>query len=357
MNSEDRLGYISKEKLYDLLTMGMPVGFFIVDRDLTIIDFNEAAEKITGWPREEAIGKKCSEVLKSNLCSGACPLKSEGEKGKHHIGLEATIKTRFGTELPVFLSSSALLDDRGGMIAGIELFRDASDRKKLETQRKNFISLFAHDLKIPVVLTGGLVTRLLQEKAGRLTDKQRKYLLAIQRENQKLDRYIHDFLEILRVETGYLQMSRVACCMEDILAGVAESFQVRANEKNIAIVLDFPNKLPLIDVDKYQIERVFNNLVDNAIKYSPSGSTILVKAWEEGDSIMIEIRDQGPGIPAEDLPHIFEYFFRSSVSGKETAGIGLGLASVRGIVEAHGGRIWAKSKVGRGTSFFIQLPR
>jgi PAS domain S-box-containing protein len=333
------------------------VGLFVVDDKMKIVEFNAAAEKLTGWLRDEVIGKQCSEVLQSSLCEAKCPLIRSAQQKKALRGQEAFIMTKWGEKIPIFFSSSALLNEDGQMVAGIEIFRDAAEIKKLEAQKRNFISVFAHDLKAPVSISGGFLERLLQGKAGDLTEKQRNYITAIEKEILRLENYIHYFLDISRIEAGQIQLSFTLCNLEDILHELVAGFQVRASEKNIVVILDVPEKLPMVSVDKIQIERVISNLLDNAIKYSSSNGKILLRVWSDRNYIFIETRDQGLGISEENLPHVFDYFYRVETGSDRRYGVGLGLAAVKAIIEAHGGKVWVKSEKGIGSSFFVKIPQ
>lgn len=348
---------VAKEKLYDLLLDGLPVGLYVVDDKMKIIEFNAAAERLTGWLRDEVIGKQCSEVLQSSLCEAKCPLIKSAQQKKPFRGEEASIVTKWGEEIPIFFSSSALLNEDGQMVAGIEIFRDAAEIKKLEAQKRNLISVFAHDLKAPVSISGGFLERLLQGKAGDLTEKQRQYLGAIEKEILRLESYIHYFLDISRIEAGQIQLSFTLCNLVNILHELVVGFKVRASEKNIVIILDVPEKLPIVSIDKIQIERVISNLLDNAIKYSPDKSKISLRVWNDENYIFIEIRDQGIGISAENLPHVFDYFYRIETDSDRRDGVGLGLATVKAIIKAHGGKVRVTSERGTGSIFLVKIPQ
>ncbi len=346
----------TKGKLYDLLVASLPVGLFVVDEKLEIIEFNAEAERLTDWNKDEVIGKQCSEVLQSSLCASKCPLKESAQQQKSILGEKASLLTKWGEEIPIIFSCSVLLGEDGKPAGGIETFRDATVLKKLEVQRKNFISVFAHDLKAPVSIAGGFLRRLLQGKAGPLTEKQQYYLQMIEKETLRLESYVHNFLDVSRVEAGQIQLSLAPWNIEKVLDELVAGFRVKASEKDLAIYLDFPEKLPIVSVDEIQMERVISNLLDNAIKYSSPNSEIVLRAWGEGDFVFIEVRDQGVGISKHDLPYVFEYFYRIREIG-QTSGTGLGLAAVRAIVEAHGGSVWVKSEKDKGSSFYIKIPK
>jgi two-component system phosphate regulon sensor histidine kinase PhoR len=175
---------------------------------------------------------------------------------------------------------------------------------------------------------------------------------------QRLDGYIHGFLDAVRFQMGQIPLYFMPCSIEKTLHEIMEGFQVKASEKNISITLDLPKVLPpSMLIDKQQLERAVSNLLDNAIKYSPEESEVVIRAMEKEDSILFEIRDHGDGIYREDLPHIFEYFYRCKDKAGQVTGAGLGLAIVKGIIESHGGKIWAKSVPGKGTSFFFTIPK
>ncbi len=347
---------INRDRLFDLLLRGLPVAFFMVDADLKIIEFNHVAQDLTGWERTEAIGTPCSLVLNSSLCGQLCPLKESARLGKSFVAREAVISNKFGEEIPIIFSSASVLNDKGEMEAGVELFRDASEDSRIQMLRNHIISVFAHDIKTPVAVTGGFVQRLIQGKAGPISPKGLEYLEMIRKENARVEGLIGRLLGLLRMEGGQTRLFTEPVSLDAFLYKVWETFRPKADEKNIKIAVETDEHLPILKLDQEQMERVFTNLLDNAVKYSPTDTTITIKAWKEGRWAIIEVRDQGIGIPPEDLPHIFDYFYRSMLSSGYAQGTGLGLASARAIVEAHGGRIWAKSWPGKGSSFFIRLP-
>lgn len=167
---------------------------------------------------------------------------------------------------------------------------------------------------------------------------------------------INRLLELLRMEGGKTPPSCELLSFDLFLHETADELRPRAAAKGIEIHVEKTNGLPVLSLDKVQMDRVLINLMDNALKYSPSGTKGTLRAWKEEIWVMIEIRDGEVGISPEDVPHILDYFYRSRKTADYAGSTGLGLASARGIVEAHGGRIWGESKKGKGNSFFIRLP-
>ncbi len=351
----DRLS--GRRRLFDILFKGLPVGCFLVNERLEIIAFNKAAETLTGWKEEDVVGKPCSQVLRSSLCQQFCPIRESAHTKKSYIAREAVIRDRFGQEVPICFSSSTVFDEQGDFEAGIEVFRDRSGDERLQTLRNHIISIFAHDIKTPCSVTGALINRILAGKAGPVTEKQREYLEVILKENQQVELLINNLLELLHIERGAHPPSKTPVDMGEFIKEVVQEMMPKAEASQIRIVFDIDKRLnrPVM-LDRVQIKRVIQNLIDNAIKYSRTGSLIKVKVQVQDNWLIIKVEDQGIGIPRDDLPHIFEYFYRARNSRQKAEGTGLGLASARAIVEASGGRIWAKSKEGMGTTFFIRLP-
>ncbi|NOQ46458.1 MAG: PAS domain-containing protein, partial [Desulfobulbaceae bacterium] len=343
------------EHLCNLIVTGLPLALLVVDDQFNIVEFNAAAEEVTGWRRNEVLGKPCAEILSSNLCRDRCPLRESVETGTACINREAVIQTKEGGSLAIFFSSVAQVDENGRLVNGIEVFRDGTAIKKLEAQKNNLISLFTHDLKAPVAIAGGFVDRLLQGKAGPLNEKQGQYLKTAHREITRLEQYIHSFLNISKIESGQVELKIEEKNIGGLLKEIVEGFKVQAGKKQIKMSLDLTGLQSLVSVDTLQITRVISNLLDNAIKYSKKETSIQVLVTEDATHMILEVNDHGPGIELADQEHIFDSFYRLPGSSKQAGGSGLGLAAVRAIVEAHGGKAWVKSRPGEGSSFKVSL--
>jgi len=348
---------LDKHQLCDLVIDGLPVALFIVDSDYRIVEFNSAAEQITGKKRSEVLGRNCAEVFSSSLCQYDCPMRESKENGQPCVGRKAFLRIGAGEELPILFSSRAILDESGEMLYGIEVFRDATEVRQLDTHKRNLISLFTHDLKAPVAITGGFVDRLLQGKAGPLNEKQTRYLKTIHKEISRLEEYIFSFLDIAKIESGQIELQLKPCDLGPLLKDIVTGFKIQAAKKSIKLQLELQPLSGRITVDSLQISRVVSNLLDNAIKYSEENSSVQVLVREDKDQLTLEIRDQGPGISSRDQAQIFSHFYRIEDQRRIVQGTGLGLAAVKAIVEAHSGRVWLRSTPGKGSSFFISLPK
>ncbi len=348
---------IDKCELFNSLIWNMPIGLLALDKKKKIIEFNSAAEKITGYSKEEVLGRRCSEILNSDLCNIACPLQDPSHPGA--VDQEAIIRTKHQQEIPVIFSTTFLKDEQGEIYNTIRTFRDISEIRRLEGHRKILISMFAHDLKAPIAIAGGFVIRLLKGKAGPLTPKQYEYLTIIDEKIQQLDSYIRSFLDILKMQSGQIPLSVKPCSMSKLIYEIIEGFRVKASEKDIYLNIELPESLALILADKEQLQRVVSNLLDNAIKYSSEGAEVTIRANETSEVVVCQVQNSGLGIKSEDLPHIFDPFFRGSKSPGKKTGSGLGLAIVKSIVEAHGGKVWVNSeqKQEGKTTFTFTVPK
>lgn len=352
---------LSKTEFFDLLIEKIPAGLIVFDRDGVVTEFNPAAEKITGYSRKEVVEQKCHEIFKSDLCGAGCPFSNNvtgTDTEQQSIGNRITLRAKGEREIPVIMTCATLEGDDAPK-GGIVIFTDVSDMVATERRRKVLISMFAHDLKAPLVIMGGFVQRMLQGKTGSVTQKQTDYLMTIEREIRRMSHYIHSFLDVLRMEAGEIAISSKPCCLDKAILELIDTFKIEARAKNIELVADIPEDIPMVKGDKDQIQRVIMNLLDNAIKFSPEGSKVMVRLYDKPDYLACEVRDFGPGIPSGDLPFIFDPFYKSKYMEKEKGqpGSGLGLAIVKNIVERHGGKVWVESESGKGTAFTFTIPK
>jgi len=222
--------------------------------------------------------------------------------------------------------------------------------EKLQTALLNSIS---HDLRTPISSVTGSLSALLDNDAG-LDDVTRKELLETAfAESDRLNRLVSNLLDMTRMEAGALKISRKACELRDVLGVILEHLKEKIGARNIQI--DIPNDFPEVSMDFFFMMKVFFNLIDNALKYSSADTPIDIKATALKDKVRIEIKDQGIGIPKEDLKRIFEKFYRVA-RPQQIMGTGLGLSICKGIIEAHGGEISAQNNPDRGAIFIITIP-
>ncbi len=332
----------------------LPVAVLTVDSELKITSFNAWAEKITGYSEKEVIGCYCGKILHGGRCRGKCPLKPVLEDNHRVVQVETTIKNKKRTAIPVRLTTAGLFDDEGKLIGGLEAFQDISYLKELEREKDNMISMFAHDMKSPLVSIDAFALRSL--KAIGRNKKINNYLNIILKEVRKIEFLIDDFLEFSRLQQGKLKLDFHVTSLDKELHELYEVYKLQASKKGMALELHADEPLPIIEADAKRLHRVFSNLLDNAIKFSKKEGTIRIEAQDRDQEIKVTIIDQGIGVDPRDLPYIFEPFHRGMGADKRQ-GFGVGLAAVKTIIEGHAGKISVKSEKNKGAAFTIILPK
>lgn len=230
---------------------------------------------------------------------------------------------------------------------------DITRSKQLERERTNFLCMFAHDMKNPLVTSEGFVSRLLSGKAGGLTEKQQNCLRIILGEVGKLSLLLSNFLEFSRFEAKEFKPVLAPFNIQAEIRKNIEAERPEAEEKQLSISMAPPETvIPAINGDAVMINRVIRNLLDNAMKYTGPGGNITVKISDRANEILVCVMDTGTGISRDHMPYIFDAFYRGNAKGS-----GLGLAVARTIIERHGGRIWAESEPGKGSIFSFTLPK
>jgi signal transduction histidine kinase len=232
---------------------------------------------------------------------------------------------------------------------------DVSERRHQEEFYRNFIQNISHELLTPLAAIAGHVANI-KECSIEEVESWRRSQGIIEREVRRLTGLTSNLLLLSRLESGIplrLEPTNIGMVVEEAVAGLLRVAQAKAIELSI----QSPPRLPRIRADRHRIKQVFINLLDNAVKYCPEGSEIQVRLETDGESIIVEVADNGPGIPQQDLPHVFEKMYRvEKERTRAVEGSGLGLSIVKRIVELHGGQIAVESTVGKGTTFRVRLP-
>jgi two-component system sensor histidine kinase KdpD len=252
--------------------------------------------------------------------------------------------------LDTFASQAALAIERAFLAerAGQAEVLQAAER--LQTALLNSIS---HDLRTPLVSIVGALSSLQEDGDGMDLDYRRSLVDNAREEAERLNRLVGNLLDMTRIEAGALKIVREPCDVQDLAGSAIEYLRERLADRQV--LLDIPSDLPLVPADFVLMEQVLVNLLDNALKYSPPGQPIELRAWVEGPEARIDVADNAAQIPAGDLVRIFDKFYRVQDS-RQVSGTGLGLSICKGIVEAHGGRIWAEHRSEGGNVLHIALP-
>jgi signal transduction histidine kinase len=233
--------------------------------------------------------------------------------------------------------------------------RDITRFREADELKSTFISVVSHELKTPVALIKGYVSTLRRDDVTwdrRIIDDS---LQVIEEEADRLTELIENLLDASRLQAGVLSINPCDVALDHLVARIVEKF--RTQTTNHIFILDFPEDFPPIMADEERIAQVISNLLSNAIKYSVSGGEIVIKGLVDFKNVIICVSDQGPGIAPQDIPFIFDRFYRAEDASRTTKGAGLGLYLARAVIEAHHGRIWVDPNHEVGARFCFSLPR
>ncbi len=342
--------------IYTLIIQNLPVGFSLVDRKGIIVKFNRMAQNVTGYSEEDVIGKSHFEIIHGSKESSSCPLFTHVlEEHMPSLASETLLKTKNGEMITLLVMAFPIFDASGNFMGGVELFRDVSEEKRMERERKNLFSTFAHDMKSPLTGAVGLLQRVFSEKTGPLNDKQKDHLSIVMKSLSKLQLIISEFIEFSRLDTKKYSPVLTPYNIEEALYEQIGMTKLAAERKEIEVIFECAqDELPIIEVDGTMIDRVLTNLMDNALKYTDKGGTITVRLVNGAEHILVEVLDTGIGIKEQDMPCVFDAFCQVN---RKNEGSGLGLSIARAIVEAHHGTLSVESTPGKGSRFWFILPK
>lgn len=237
------------------------------------------------------------------------------------------------------------------------VLHDITKQKKLEMVRKEFVANVSHELRTPLSVIKGYVETLVDGHHDMPLSDRERFLKTIQRHTERLNSLLEDLLTLSRLESINPGLRRESASLRDLVNTVVDDYRARPAAEGHAISAEIDAGIGPMLLDPLKITQVFDNLIDNALKYTPKGCLLAISAKLKGTEVEVCVRDDGPGIPSDDLPHIFERFYRVDKGrSRDKGGTGLGLSIVKHIVQLHGGRVWCESTLGKGSAFFFTLP-
>ena len=353
-------GVLREKQHLDALIESNADGVMILDARWRITTFNRAMEQLTGWPREEAIGRPCAEVLAIhspqgvNICLVDCPLQRQPFDPNPVV--EGWVDTRDGRRLYVQSRYAAQRGPTGAFVSAIANVRDITEQKIEAEMQNTFISVISHELRTPVSIIKGYAETLARHDANWDSTTLHDGLTIIVEEADRLAQQINGLLEVSRLQVDGMRLELSDWSVSPLAQRVVERFAAQTGAA-FTFELSIPDDFPAVHADYERTRTVLENLVSNAIKYSPEGGLIRIVGRVSGDYAVIAVNDQGIGIPPEEQKKLFRRFYRvDNRLRRETQGAGLGLFLSRAIVEAQGGRIWVDSRPGRGSRFSFTLP-
>ena len=320
-------------------------GIVAVDREGTIVLWNSMAEQITGVPAADALGRRLEDTLRRELSSGE--EEAAGER-------EVTI-VRGGKEIWLALTEAAMRDASGNVGGRIFAFRDVSSERAVEEMKSDFVATVSHELRTPLTSIYGFAETLLRADIAFDERERATFLSTIASESERLIRIVDDLLNVARLEAGMLGLAVQTTDLGEVIR--AEVGRVEAGlDHRHTLAVDLDDDLT-VDADPERVAQVLHHLVDNAVKFSPSGGTITIAGRRRHDTVELRVQDEGVGFSPVERQRVFTKFFRGGTGdGVAAHGTGLGLFLARGLVVAMGGRMWLESDEGRGSTFAFELP-
>jgi PAS domain S-box-containing protein len=338
---------------------------FILDTQGVVTTWNLGAERIKGYKAEEIIGKHFSVFYSTAAKDNGHPafeLEQALNEGSYQE--EGWRVRKDGSRFWAHAVITPLRNEQGLHIGFAKVTRDMTEQKdatdrlhKLMQQREDFVATLTHDLKTPVFAAIRAINLLLDGDFGPVLSEQREVLSTIVDSNELMYRLLLTLLDVYRYDSGQKEL---AIDMHDLTASVkklVDEVQPIALTRKITVAKIAPNNEPaLVPCDADEIRRVLQNLVDNALKFTPAGGQIEISIQQSDNLATVSVTDTGKGIPETDNPKLFERFWTATESGRVYASTGLGLYLCRKIVESHGGKIWCESVLGKGSTFSFTLP-
>lgn len=347
----------------ETLFTSTPSAVIAVDEHFHLFDINPAAATILGQSPEDAIGQHCGHLLKCRNLNGTllcgtsnCPI-TRAIQQKQPITQEELILGLASERAGEFLCTITPIEYQGGTRV-IFAARDTSVLKMANRVRANFVSMVSHELRTPLNSVHGFIDLLLQGHMGELNEEQNKYLGFAQEGVQQLISIVEDILFMTRSDSGQFEIKQQKIDILVLASQVINCLQPQALKAGVILNQDIPAPAPILDVDPQRMKQVLNNLVTNAIKFTPPDGTVTIRVRPHNDRFaMISVSDTGYGIPVEDRQHVFERFYQSNHAlQSKIGGYGLGLSIAKLIVEQHGGEIGFDSVIDKGTTFYFTAP-
>jgi PAS domain S-box-containing protein len=338
-----------------------------IDEDQKITLFNEGAAMIFGWTSEEILGKALEVLLPERIRDvhrqHVARFRDAPERARK-MGQRQEISglRKNGQEFPAEAAIAKV--QMGNSVVFSVVLRDITEQVELHRRlqravkaRDDTVGVVAHDLRNPVSAVKMLSAALLNSHDNsEMPAESVEQMRLIRDAALQMDRLIQDLLDVTRVEAGRLRLDLQPVTAIALLEGALRTLKPLIEEAGLSLLVDLPSTAPTVHADPERIGQVLSNLIGNALKFTERGGRISVVAVVDGEALRVSVADTGSGIGRENLANLFDRYHHTSQSNIRSRGAGLGLPIARGIVQAHGGQIWAESETGKGSTFFFTLP-
>ena len=327
-----------------MVVASLPDGVVVLDVRRRVVELNPAAERVVGCGAAAARGRPLESLIADWPEEARQALPLGGGQAQVSLGRPARS----------YEARAAELHGPGGRVAGsVLVLRDITEERQAERLREDLSHALVHDMRGPLTSLLGALDALGHDEAHRLEARQQQLLSMGRGAANRLTRLVDSVLEVSRLESGQVPLRPTAVSAEALLAQCLERHALPASHRQVRLAAEVAPGAPAALADPELLPRVLDNLVGNAVKFVPPGGTVRLAAERQSGELLLEVSDDGPGLPAEVQGRVFEKFVTGGQKGR---GTGLGLAFCRLAVEAHGGRIWAEPRDGGGTVFRFTLP-
>jgi signal transduction histidine kinase/CheY-like chemotaxis protein/HPt (histidine-containing phosphotransfer) domain-containing protein len=343
----------------EALISASDAAIMLVRPDHTVAYANDAMTRLLGLPREAIVGASVARLHEFLAASLVEPEALTAQVDALEGG--PPLKDRIELLLPgrtvYHRVASPVRDERDTLIGYLLQYRDVTHEAELERMKSDFVSIVSHELRTPMTSIKTSLALVLAGAAGALDPSTRELLEIAARNSDRLIALINDLLDLSRIEAGHVRLHPEPIGLADAVSGGVEMVAAFAAERGVAIDLLGPENEIMVTAVRDRVIQVLVNLLSNAVKFAPRGSQVTLRWWRDAEFGIVEVADQGPGIPPDKLETVFEPFTQlASSMTRDEGGAGLGLTISRGIVQALGGRTWAESEVGHGSRFYVELP-
>ena len=342
------------EERYRTLVESSPDGIVTVDSSGHVIDCNNGACSLLGYPSERLLGTDSRSLITSKTMETRSSIRADLDAAGA-AEVEAELIRADGRKIPVWAKIVELRDSSQGSFQLVIYLRDIERRKKMDELKDEFIGLVSHELRSPLTVIMGALKTALADGSHLSKEEMQQLLEDAAFETDSLSHLLENLLELSRARADRLSLYVTPVDLHAVVQKAVD--QVQRQSSRHRFVVDLPRQMPPIHADELRLGRIMYNLLENGITYSPEGGDIRVFAERNGQMLTVGVSDQGMGISHEDQTRLFQPFERAAVAKiGGIGGAGLGLLVCRRLVEAHGGRIWVKSELGKGATFSFTLP-
>lgn len=325
----------------------------VLDKENRVFLMNKSSEDFFGVKESESVGNYFLDSVNSvELISLIKNVYDSNEENFHQIIELLRDNKQFYYNVVI----TRLYDNEKKDIGKIILFQDITQLKQVEKLKNDFIGTISHELKTPLTSIMMGISLATDEKLGGLNEKQKDVLAAMKEDADRLNLLVSNLLQLTKIESNKALLKMETCSIENIIIESCNRVFERLQQKGIQLYIEIDDNLPMVKADPERMNWVFNNILNNASKFTGHGGYILVNAFGADQKLYVKIKDTGIGIPEGYQDSIFDRFTQVKSDNDNTEGTGLGLAIAKEIIEAHGGKIWCESKLGEGSTFTFTLP-